>query len=144
MTGNASLIRGSERTGQRAMVAFEVFRNNERLCVAGVGDFGVLTACVPGVAHLPEKVERWQTEGISNDDPTALKVEVGGLRDGLHLRWTDGTLQVGDEIRIHVMDASRVDGATTEYRDDPGQDLERKKTYVRRLARELGWEIREA
>jgi hypothetical protein len=131
------------------MVAFEVFRNNERLCVAGVGDFGVLTACVTWVAHRPEKLERWKNEGISEQQPTELNLQVGGLQNNerasaLHMRWTDATLRVGDEIKIHVFDASRVDAATAEYRDDPGKDIEGKKTYVRRLAKELGWEIRES
>jgi len=130
------------------MIAFEVFRNNERLCVAGVGDFGVLTACVTWVAHRPEKIERWKTEGLSEQQPTDLNLQVGGLRDdagaaALHMRWTDAVIRVGDEIKIHVVDASRVDAAGTEYRDDPAKDIEAKKAYVRRLAKELGWDIRE-
>ena len=131
------------------MVAFEVFRNNKRLCVAGVGDFGVLTACVTWVAHRSEKLERWKTKGVSQQQPTDLNLQVGGLQDdarasALHLRWTDATLQVGDKIKIHVVDASRVDAAGAEYRDDPGKDIEAKKAYVRRLAKELGWDIRES
>ena len=51
------------------------------------------------------------------------------------------TFRVGDEITIHVIDASRVDVAGAEYRDDTGKDIERMKAYVRRLAKELGWEI---
>jgi hypothetical protein len=56
----------------------------------------------------------------------------------------DATFRVGDEITIHVIDASRVDVAGAEYRDDTGKDIERMKAYVRRLAKELGWEIRES
>ena len=48
------------------------------------------------------------------------------------------------EYETHVIDASQVDVARAEYRDDPGKDIEGKKAYVRRLARELGWEIRES
>jgi hypothetical protein len=130
------------------MVAFDVFRNNERLCVAGVGDFGVLTAIVSWVVHRPKTLERWRTEGIS-EQPTELNLQVGGLQNdergsALHMRWTDATLRLGDEIRIHVVDVSRVDPATTEYRDDAGTDIEKKKTYVRHVAKELGWEIRES
>ena len=36
------------------------------------------------------------------------------------------------------------DAAAMEHRDDPVKDLEAKKNYVRQLARELGWEIRES
>jgi hypothetical protein len=75
-------------------------------------------------------------------------LQVGGLKtnerlEPVQMRWIDTNLRVGDEIRIHIIDAPRVDIATTEYRDDPVKDAELKKTYVRRMARELGWEIRE-
>ena len=60
------------------MVAFEVFRNNERLCVAG------------------------------------------------------------------VVEAPRGDAAASEYRDDRVKDLEDRKAYVGRSARELGWRIQES
>ena len=75
--------------------------------------------------------------------------EVGGLKSdasapSLHVRWIYTALRVGDEIKIEVIDAQRVDAPTTEYRDDPVKDLEGKKNYVRQLAKELGWEIRES
>ena len=131
------------------MIAFHVFRNNERLSVAGVGDFGVLTACVTWVAHSPDRLARWAAEGLSAEEPPKLGLQVGGLRNNeqalpSHMRWIDATLRVGDEIKIQVVDAPRVDAATTEYQDDPMKDLEQKKAYVRRLAKEFGWHIRES
>jgi hypothetical protein len=54
----------------------------------------------------------------------------------LHKRWIDTSLRVGDEIRVHIIDAQRVDAATTEYRGDPVKDVEVKKAYVRRMAQE--------
>ena len=125
------------------MVAFDVFHNNERLCVAGVGDFGVLTAIVTWVAHSPETLERWAAEGISEHPSTELSLQVGGLTSTSGVRWIDASLRVGDEVKIQVIDAPRVDPATTEYRGVPIDDVEGKKSYVRRLAKELGWEIRE-
>jgi hypothetical protein len=129
------------------MVSFEVYRNNERLCVAGVGAFGVLSACVTWVAHRPKKAQR-APDGASAQKPTELKLEVGGLKhtegaEPSHARWFNGSLCVGDEIRISVIDVSQADRTTAEYRDDPVTVLEAKKTYVRGVARELGWEIRE-
>ena len=47
------------------MIGYNVYRNNERLCIAGIGDIGVLTACVTWVGHSPEKLARWTAEGIS-------------------------------------------------------------------------------
>ena len=130
------------------MVAFEVFRNSDRHCVAGVGDFGVLTACVTWVAHPPEKLDAWKTDGTPAQ-PTELTLHVGGLRSdqagsgALHLRWPDVPLRVGDEIKIQVVEQSQVDVAMADRRDERSRDVEGKKAYVRRLARELGWEIRE-
>jgi len=106
------------------MVAFDILHNNKRLCLAGVGDFGVLTTSVVWVAHRPEKLERWKAEGKSEAPPTELYVEIGGLKSeantsGLPMRWTGANLRLGDEVTIRVVDASEVDAAMTQYRDDP-------------------------
>lgn len=129
------------------MVAFEVFRNDEKLCVAGVGDFGVLIACVNWLAHSPEKLEQRKAAGIWEPPPTELNVQVSGLQSDeatpLHKEWTEVPLRVGDRIKIHVIDAPEVDPPARERRDKPGDVLELKKAYLRRYAKELGWEIRE-
>ncbi len=127
---------GAVNADTREIIAFEVFRNNERLCVAGLADFGVLTAILTWVARSPEELE---PEDTSPD----LFLHVGGLKDETHLNWTDTTIEVGDEIKIHVAEASAVDAPTSERRRDPAKDLEDKKSYVRRMAKELGWDIRE-
>jgi hypothetical protein len=139
------LLRRRLERGQkgRAMVAFDVFHNNERLCVAGVGDFGVLTAIVTWVAHSPETLERWAAGGMSEQQSTELSLQVGGLTSTLDMRWIDASLRVGEKVRIQVIDTPRVDAATTQYRGDAITDVEGKKSYVRRLAKELGWELRE-
>jgi len=138
-----------EERGESAMLGYNVYRNNERLCVAGVGDFGVLTACVTWVGYSPERLVRWAADRISERQPVELALHVGGLKSddrepGLHLRWIDANVRVGDEIKIQVIDVAQVDAATTEFHDDPETDFEAKKNYVRQLARELGWEIRES
>jgi hypothetical protein len=130
------------------MVGYNIFRNDERLCVAGVGDFGVLTACVTWSGRNPDRIARLAADSVS-DKPVALTLHVGGLRSGerdtgLHMRWVETNLQVGDEIRIQVTDVAHVDPAIAEYRDEPASDLERKRRHVRDLAKELGWEIRES
>jgi hypothetical protein len=131
------------------MLSYNIYRNNERLCVAGVGDFGVLTACVTWVGHTPEKLARWASAGISEQQPVELTLHVGGLKsdDGvpaLRVNWIDANLRVGDEIKIQVVDVAQVDAPTTEHYDDPVKTLESKRNYVRQLARELGWDVRES
>jgi hypothetical protein len=78
-----------------------------------------------------------------------LTLHVGGLksehgRPALHTSWIDANLRVGDEIRIQVIDVAQVDAPTTEHRDDPVKDLESKRNYVRQLAKELGWDVRDS
>jgi hypothetical protein len=129
----------------RAMVAFEVFRNNERLCVAGVGDSGVLTAIVTWVTHSPDRVKQLAAEGISEEESAPdLFLQVGGLKDRVHMDWSTQALRVGDEIKVHIIEATQVDTPTTQRHDDPANEMKLKEAYVRRLAKELGWELREA
>jgi hypothetical protein len=66
------------REGNQLMIGYNVYRNNERLCIAGIGDFGVLTACVTWVGHTPEKLARWTAEGISAEEP--VQFDLGGWR----------------------------------------------------------------
>jgi hypothetical protein len=130
------------------MIAFEVHRNNQRVCVAGVGELGVLTAIVNWVARSAEKLQQLKAEGHADLEPNEMTLEVGGFVSigqhvGRHTRWCEESLRVGDEVRIRVIDAARVDPPTTEYSEDPANDLERRKAYVRKLAAELGWGIQE-
>ena len=45
------------------MKCLETYLNGEKLCVAGVGEYGVLSAHVTWVADSPEKLARWAAEG---------------------------------------------------------------------------------
>jgi hypothetical protein len=78
-----------------------------------------------------------------------LTLHVGGLKGddrvpALRVSWIDANLRVGDEIKIQVVDVAQVDAPTTEHYDDPVKTLESKRNYVRQLARELGWDVRES
>jgi hypothetical protein len=128
------------------MLAFNVYRNNERVCIAGVGDRGVLHAAVTWVAHDPQKIPVGLNDTVPDQRLTEITLDVGGLRstDRMHLRWAETDLQVGDEIRIQIVEAERADPVIREYRDDPAKNLDAKKNYVREVAKELGWVIREA
>ena len=127
------------------MLCFEVHRNGEKLCI-GIGDFGVLSAILTWVSHEPEKLKQWTEEGILDTEPTRLEFTVGGLgrcvgEAGEHLKWVESDLEVGDEIRIRVVDVSSADPPSRRYEDDPAFVDEQRKEYVRRTAKELGWEI---
>jgi hypothetical protein len=109
------------------MLSFNFSLNGKRLCLAGIGKRGVLSAIVA-----------WAGSERGED----LFLEVGGLANEEHIDWIDQKcLQVGDEIRVEICDAESVDDSTGKRRIDAAETLDRKKQYVRRLAKELGWKI---
>jgi hypothetical protein len=109
------------------MRAFRVSVNEKKICLAGVGDRGVLSAIV-----------NWVADAQGAD----LFMEVGGLANEEHVAWVkQRPLNLGDEIRIKVVEASSVDGPTERRRIHPAEKLNAKKRYVRMVAKELGWTI---
>ena len=111
------------------MRAFEVFINHKRLCVAGIEDDGVLTAIVTFATK----------KGVRDD----LELHVGGLISPIreNVTWSNKPLNVGDEIRVKIVDTDITDSPRTRERENPAEDLKRQKDYVRAMARKLGWQI---
>jgi hypothetical protein len=110
--------------------AFEVHLNGERLCLAGIGNDGVLNTMVDCV----------ETEESSRRE---LRLRVGGLISPLseHVTWIKRDVSVGDEICVRIVQVDRVDEPIHRLRDDPSAQLKAKKNYVRRVAKELGWKV---
>lgn len=105
--------------------------NGKKLCLAGIGDDGVLSAIANWVAGGRYKA-------------ADLFLEVGGLISPSqeHVAWIkQRPLRVGDEIRVKIIDATSVDVPTQRYRNDSAKDLKSRKAYVRALAKQLGWTI---
>jgi hypothetical protein len=76
------------------MRAFEVRVNGKKLCLAGIGDDGVLTATV-----------NWVTRDGKGD----MFLQVGGFVSpaGEHVKWVNQRpLRVGDEIRVKIVRAN--------------------------------------
>jgi hypothetical protein len=86
------------------MTAFEVYLNGEKLCTAGLGEAGVISAILS-----------WRGTQAYKDGtaPEAASTEfsVRGLTSpaGEHVRWAEPKVQAGDEIRIRVVDAELAD-----------------------------------
>jgi hypothetical protein len=109
------------------MLSFNVSLNGKKLCLAGIGKRGVLSAILS-----------WAASNRGED----LFLHVGGLANEEHIDWIDHKrLQVGDEIRVEVCDTDSVDDPTGKRRIDAAETLDGKKRYVRRIAEELGWKI---
>ena len=118
------------------MITFEVSHNGSRICTAGVGDLGVLTTTVSWV-------RRERSDTNPGDIEEELTLEVAGLIASTkeHVRWTDGSVVAGDEVKIRIVDQESADLPTERRRTDPKKDLEAQKRYVEQMAKHFGWTI---
>jgi len=109
------------------MLSFKVSLNGKKLCLAGIGKRGVLSAIL-----------NW----VASDRGEDVFLHVGGLANEEHTDWIDHKcLQVGDEIRVEICDADSVDDPIQKRRRDSPETLDGKKRFVREMAQELGWKI---
>ena len=110
------------------MRAFEVHLNGKTLCLAGIGNDGVLSA-----------IATW----VTGRRGAALDLNVGGLitPDQEHVRWVYRKLRVGDEITLKIVERDSVDKPKERHRVDPAEDRRAQKKYVRRMAKQFGWKI---
>jgi len=110
------------------MRAFEVQLNGKRLCLAGVGERGVLTAIIEHIAGL---------------NGSNLNLNVGGLFSSTwkHVRWRNRRLKVGDEVLIKIVESESVDKPRDSYCLDREADEKKQKAYVRAMAKKFGWRI---
>lgn len=109
------------------MRAFEVHLNKKKLCLAGIGENGVLTAIVD------------YASGNGRDE---IALTVGGLfsLQDEHVRWVKRRkLRVGDKILVKVVDTESVDKPTERRRRDLAAERRDQKRYVREMAKRLGW-----
>ena len=106
------------------MPTFKVQVNGKKVCTAGLPGDGVLGAHVSWVRQL--------------------SLHVGGLDSGTgeHLVWHEALwLRIGDEVQIKVsMDDPR-DEPSGRKKPDASADLRARKSYVRKMAKELGWKL---
>jgi hypothetical protein len=111
------------------MRAFEVYLNDNKLCLAGIGDDGVLTAIV-----------NW----VTGHGRAESFLEVGGLDSSKneHVKWINHKpLRAGDEILIRAVETTLADKPRKRHRIDPAERLRSQKSYVRTMAKQLGWKI---
>lgn len=121
------------------MIAFEVSLNRKKICLAGVGDRGVLSAILSWAKREGQDTEA-EESGKSEEE---LMLSVGGLITSKkeHVRWTEKTLTVGDEVCIRVTDLESVDPPAARTMEDLGEDAKRQQIYVEQMAKRFGWTI---
>jgi hypothetical protein len=122
------------------MIAFDVYLNERKICTAGIGDQGVLSANVTWV--------RRKGKYTLSKKPGAVEEELTMYVSGLitptkeHVNWQEPRpLHVGDAVRIKVVETEAVDQPSTRKQPDPARDERARKHYVRKMARQLGWKI---
>ena len=111
------------------MRAYEVFLNGKRLCLAGIGKHGYVSAYITYVSEQNET-----------------DIDIVGLvaSKRLYVRWTRRPLRTGDEVRIKIVDRKTVDKfKKIGHVDTQDRVTELQKRMVRRMAKEFGWEMRE-
>jgi hypothetical protein len=112
------------------MKAFQLHLNGKKLCVAGVGENGVLSAIVDCVTVRGRDM---------------LQISVGGFISSKaeHVGWLEQRkLQTGDQIRIKIVEVESADSPRTRRRrSDPVVELRERKRYLREMAKKFGWTI---
>jgi hypothetical protein len=124
------------------MIAFEVYLNGKQICTAGVGDLGVLSTHVCWVKRN-EKDRSHLTPPLAEEE---LTLNVGGIVTPVeeHVSWHENRpVQIGDEVRLRIVERETVDQPSIRRRTDPVDDEQRRKAYVKEMAKQLGWKIQE-
>ena len=121
------------------MIAFEVSLNTRKVCVAGVGDLGVLSTILSWVRREGRNTET----GDPGKTEEELTLNVSGLRSSKseHVRWAENELKVGDEVCVRIVDLESVDPPHHRKANDPEEDTKRQQRYVEQMAKQFGWTI---
>jgi hypothetical protein len=96
------------------MLAFEVWIDGQRQCLAGVEDWAILSAHVTA--------SRSRDQGTSPQDD--LEFYVGGMTGddetgaSHHFRWKRRNLAVGMQVTIQIVEVDRADDPIRRYRSD--------------------------
>ena|ERR1700722_11928546 len=110
------------------MQAFEVFVNGKKVCVAGIGNDGVLTTII---THAPFRRRR------------ETRLRVGGLISPAdeHVDWVESMLRAGDEVHVRIIETETVDRPSKRHPRDPKFADKMEKRNLRILAKKWGWNL---
>jgi len=113
------------------MRTFEVSLNGKKLCTAGVGDDGVLTAAVHSVYRK------------GRDRKELLRLDVSGAisSTGEQVFWQIRRLRGGDEIRVRIAEGEVASRHRRPPPIDPAQLAEKAEKYLENAAKRRGWKI---
>ncbi|WP_310467391.1 hypothetical protein [Sphingomonas sp.] len=96
------------------MLAFELFVDDRRICVAGMEDWAVMSVILSGVRRREQ----------DPDDAGRLDIAAGGLSEtgadgaSFHSRWEKVDLTVGSRVVINLVETDQPDPPIKRYRSD--------------------------
>ena len=96
------------------MLAFELFVDDRRICLAGMEDWAVMSVILTGVRRRQE----------DPDDAGRLDISAGGLSEtdadgaAYHQRWEKVDLAVGSRVVINLVETDEPDPPIRRYRSD--------------------------
>jgi len=116
------------------MTVLDVYVNDRKVCRAGVGRDGVLTAIVNWV-KLPAVAAG--TMHAPMPPGAEARLHVGGLRKDTHLSWIERTLEVGDRVAVVLARSEVADRPARRKRRDPRQEKRMQRAYYLRLKKQF-------
>jgi len=130
------------------MIAFEVTRNGQRICTAGVEGYGVVTAIVTWVSRDADALSSYPVERREEAAHEELQLQVGGLTSdgpnaGTHHDWASTPLEPGDEVLVRISDTASPDAPSHSRPPDPERELSAQRDYVRQMCQRWGWQLTE-
>jgi hypothetical protein len=116
------------------MTVFDVFVNGRKLCRAGVGRDGVLSAIVSWVKLTGDAASTARRLKRPSEET---RLHVGGLSQRIHRRWPGRMLKVGDRVAIAIVAAETFD--RPQYKKPENAELRRQheKRYYLHLKRKF-------
>lgn len=115
------------------MICFQVDINGRKLCIAGVGEFGVLTTVISMVKSR---------DSIRQGGGTPAQLRIGGTTSlnnisDENVEWDGSGLNVGDQVTITIVDHLQPEEPSQRTMRDPAVELERTKAHYEWLISEL-------
>jgi hypothetical protein len=123
------------------MIAFEIWIDGRKQCVAGIGDLGVASAMATWVRRA--SLDPTSGEPVPDGVEEELNFEVAGLAydpDGaaVHSRWLRQPLQLGQQVTLTVVETDEADPPVVREREDPERTERLKRQYYERLKQAYG------
>ena len=110
------------------MRAFQVRLNGKRICLAGIGNDGVLSTTI---SYTPFGRRR------------ETRLYVGGLvlPQDEHVKWKGIFLRMGDEVSVKLVETNVVDKPRTRHPRDRAAEAKAEQRHLRELAKKFGWKL---